>query len=221
MYDDDLIIGLVKQSFESHADSVEPSTNSATMVRARLLRRRFAGVVVASAAILAATLFVTLAGQGGNPAARTKPYRLSGHTFRIPADARTSTTCLNGLSQWSSRWRPSGERGPALVGLLSLRADGTVRDDCTAAAFTYTTMPPPVVDIATAPNGHFVYLAAPTNDIRVGYVALSSHEAAHAARSIGGPTSVPYYIIGEMPSDNDQSVLVSVLQDAQVILDDR
>ena len=83
---------------------------------------------------------------------------------------------------------------------------------CDGAAFVYSARHPAAVDTVTASGQPTVYLAANTANSRIGYLALDAKDSAQAAEQTHGPTGVPYYVIGEIPSDNDQSVLVSLLQ---------
>jgi hypothetical protein len=213
MYDDDQIIGLIKQSFRTDADAASASADLAVTVRSRLTRRR---VVAASATAVAVAVAAAQLAGISDTKPRTKPFRLTGYTFQVRADARTGSTCLEDPSRWARSWSPIGARRLVMVGLRPVLADGTYVD-CAAAAVTYTTMPSPI-DTTTTPDGQTVYIVDSAGDTRVAYVALSTHESEHGANLIGGPTSVPYSVIGEMPSDNDQSVLNSVLQRSQQIL---
>lgn len=159
-----------------------------------------------------ATSAVTGTGGGG-----TKLLRLSDYTFTIPAEARVSTTCLDNPQAWTNSWSPRPLAHAIATYMLIRMPNGNFGytangDSCDGAAFVYSTRTPTPVDTVSAAGKPTIYLAAPTPATRIGYFALDAHDSAWAAQQTGGPTGPTYYVIGEIPADNDQSVLVALLQ---------
>jgi hypothetical protein len=108
-----------------------------------------------------------------------------------------------------------------VIGFLVVRrADGKLKSDqsssfghaCIGVGDTFTTAPPARVATVRGSGKRTVSMAAGTQDTRVGYIALNAKDSAMVAAQTGGPTGVPYYVVCEIPSDNSQSVLVSILQ---------
>lgn len=244
MLNNDKIIGLLNESFDSDTRSVTPSPKLVADVRRRIKRRqtrRLAALGGSAAAICAVAVAITVSGQGGagapthpmaarvgpstaarsstpaNETGQSKLLRLSAYTFKIPAQAKVSKTCLDGPETWAKTWSPRPVDYPIASYLLvrfrggnfGYAADG---GSCDGAAFVYSARHPAAVDTVTASGQPTVYIAANTANSRIGYLALDAKDSAQAAEQTHGPTGAPYYVIGEIPSDNDQSVLVSLLQ---------
>jgi len=209
----------MKESFEIQTAEISASTDLASTVRTRLARRRVIAGTSLAAGVLVCALSASSTIGSGNSTPRTKSFRLANYTLQVPAGARTGTSCLDSPTQWARSWPPNRPDAASIVGaMLSLNPDGTPNRNCVAAAFTFTTTPPPAIGFSTTSDGRTVYIAAATSQTRVAYIRLRPEDSHHGANIIYGPTSGTFYIIGEMRSDNDQSVLDAVLQRSIQIL---
>jgi len=220
MNDEDVLVDLVTKTLHSKANLAPMApARLATTVRHRLARRRMIFPTVIVSAAIVGFASTSLVG-GDNHAAQTKTLRLAGYSFQVPAAARIGTSCLDAPVQWSASWHPANANGGFVsLGLEGAFPDGRPIPNCTVVAVSYTIAPPESVAIVES-NGHTIHIAAPTTDgTRVAYIALTPTQTRKAfGTRIGSGT---YYVIAEMPSDNDQSVLDAVLPQAASILIER
>lgn len=221
MLDDDATVAGIKESFARRTATVKASPELVGLVRKRFTRRRRSRNALASAGLVGALAWATIAistsQQSAHPGTTMKAVHLSGYTFKVRSDTTTSTTCLTSPNEWvSSASVPSAT--VTVAGFLRLNLpDGSPRVDangqiCMGAVLTYTTHVPTAIGTVQSSGEPTVYLAEPTTDARIAYIALDTAGSVVASQVTGGPAGVTYYIIGEIPSDNDQAVLVAILQ---------
>ena len=220
MLDDDAVVASIKESFERDTGVIHASPEFARTVRARFTRRRWSRAL-SGAGLVGALVWATIAlgtsQQGSHQEVSMKAVHLSGYTFKVRADAATSTTCLASSNDWVAS---TGVRPAAITIASFLRVnlpDGSPRLDangqpCIGAVLTYATQVPTAIGTVEASGEPTVYLAPSTSDTKIAYIALDAAASDLASQVTGGPDGVPYYVIGEIPSDNDQAVLVAIFQ---------
>ncbi|MEO8889278.1 MAG: hypothetical protein ABI429_08330 [Jatrophihabitantaceae bacterium] len=219
MLDNESVVAMIKESFKQDTQAIHVSSkHSPSAIRSRLARRRLSrGIIGVGVAGAMAIAIFTLGTTTSGPSASFKTIHLSNYTFKVRSDVATSTTCLTAPDNWVAGSSVASARVTVSSFLRLNRPDGSLRTGangqaCIGAVLTYTTQVPAPIDTVTSPGLPTVKLAPSTDDARVAYIALDAGDSAAAARVTGGPAGVPYYVIGEVPSDNAQDVLVAIFQ---------
>jgi hypothetical protein len=219
----DDVLELVKESFTAEARAITASPALAGDVRRVLRRRRRAGLALAGGtAVAAAAIAGTLTWAGGDsgspaPAAEhgastsqspaaarpsLKNVRYASFTFKVPAQARVSKTCLPGAD---------GGTGAGPRGELHLLVDGPDGTPCVGATIGFTTRPGAATGKVETPGEQTVFLTASAPGTQSGYVVLDERESANAAAAVGGRPG-RYYEVFTLPSDTSRSVLIAGLR---------
>ena len=231
MSTDELLLEVLKDSFDADTRAITPRPDLADTVTARLVRARrvrtglAAGLAVAAASVAVA---VGTGGEGGRtPVAhgRTAPgstvasnattagfkdVQLASFRFTVPAAATVTKSCLPDSRHYLTGRVPVGEiflLVHAPKGSEDMALDGA----CVGATIQFTKDPRPVVSTVETPGQRTVYLTGSQPGTQSGYVTLTARQSQNAAAAVGGSPG-QYYEVFTLPSDTSQSVLIAGLR---------
>jgi hypothetical protein len=221
----DDLLHLIKDSFDNDTRIVTASPALADDVRKTLRTRRRTGVLLASAAVAATALAVTVASGHGHDSLPTvaehgntsstvhpphhvglKDVRYASFTFKVPAQATVSKSCLPKSAEYLGPNQRVGEQ--------FMLVDRPHRSPCVGATIWFTKRPATTTDKVVDPGERTVYLTASDPGTRSGYVALTKTQSANAAAAVDGAPGT-YYEVFTLPSDTSRSVLVAGLRQSR------